>query len=106
MAGITYYLGAGLWKKHRKPPSNLPRQSTTAPRHCDERTMNEQASTCSRSSTLHVPVLPQLPEKILRLMDAAYAARGGAERMSLGQWHDVEEELKSRLEDEHEEHQQ
>jgi len=67
--------------------------------------MNEQASTFSRSSTLHAPVLPRLPEKILRLMDAAFAARGGAERMSLSQWHDVEEELKSRLEDKYHEQQ-
>jgi hypothetical protein len=33
--------------------------------------------------TLHTPVLPRLPEKILRLMAAAYAAHGGTECMSL-----------------------
>ncbi len=68
--------------------------------------MNEQASTFNRGSTLHTPVLPRLPEKFLRLMDAAYAAHGGAERMSLGEWHDVEEELKHRIEHENQEHQQ
>lgn len=56
--------------------------------------------------TLHTPVLPRLPEKILRLMNAAYAAHGGAERMRLGEWHDVEEELKSKLENEYHEQQQ
>ena len=68
--------------------------------------MNEQRSTFNRSSSLHTPVLPRLPEEILRLMAAIYAAHGGAERMSLGEWHDVEEELKSRLENEYHEQQQ
>ncbi len=68
--------------------------------------MNEQRSTFNRSFTLHTPVLPRLPEKILRLMAAIYAAHGGPERMSLGEWHDVAEELKSRLENDCHERQQ
>jgi len=56
--------------------------------------------------TLHTPLLPRLQEKILQAMAAIYAAHGGAERMSLGEWHDVEEELKSRLENEYHEQQQ
>jgi hypothetical protein len=55
---------------------------------------------------LHAPMLPRIPERIRRLVNAAYAAHGGAERMRLGEWHDVEEELKFRLENEYHEQQQ
>ncbi len=34
-----------------------------------------------------------LVQGIRRLVNAAYAARGGAERMSLDQWREVEQEL-------------
>ena len=56
--------------------------------------------------TLHTSVLPRLPEKILQMVAAIYAAHGGAECMSLGDWHDVEEELNSRLLNEYHEQQQ
>ncbi len=56
--------------------------------------------------TLHTPVLPRLPEKILQMVAAIYAEHGGAECMSLGDWHDVEEELNSRLLNEYHEQQQ
>jgi len=47
--------------------------------------------------TLHMPVLPPLPERIWRLVNATYAAYGGAEQMSLDAWRDLEQELKQRL---------
>ena len=56
--------------------------------------------------TLHTPVLPRLPEKILRVMAASYTAHGGAEHMTLDEWRYVEQELKQRLEHEHHEQQQ
>jgi hypothetical protein len=54
---------------------------------------------------LRTPLLPQLPENIRRLLDAAYIEHGGAERMRLGEWLAVEEELKQKLESEYHEHQ-
>jgi hypothetical protein len=42
--------------------------------------------------------LPPLPERIRQLVDAAYAAYGGAEHMSLDQWRALEEELVRKLE--------
>ncbi len=68
------------------------------------RTNNYQHSAGAR--TLHTPVLRRLPEKILRLMAAIYAAYGSPERMTLNEWHDVEEELKPKLENKYHEHQQ
>jgi hypothetical protein len=56
--------------------------------------------------TLHAPVLPQLPERLRGLVNAAYASYGGAENMKLNDWRDLELELKSRLENEYQEHQQ
>ena len=55
---------------------------------------------------LHAPMLPRVPERIRRLVNAAYAAHGGADHMTLDEWYDVEEELKRKLENEHQEHQQ
>ena len=55
--------------------------------------------------TLHPPVLPRLPERIRRLVNAAYAAYGAAENMTLDKWRDVEEELKRKLANEYHEHQ-
>ena len=40
-------------------------------------------------------------QRICRLVDAAYAAHGGAEHMSLNEWREVEQELVQRLETEH-----
>jgi hypothetical protein len=54
---------------------------------------------------LHTPALPSLPEGIRQLVTVAYAARGGAERMSLAEWRDVEQELNRRFENEHQERQ-
>jgi hypothetical protein len=48
--------------------------------------------------TVHNPVLPALPEKVRRLLNATYAAHGGAERMSLDEWRAIEQELKRKLE--------
>ena len=50
-----------------------------------------------------MPVLPPLPERIRRLVNATYAAHGGAEHMSLDAWRDVEQELKQGLENEQQE---
>ena len=55
---------------------------------------------------LHAPVLPRLPERLRRLVSAAYAAYGGAESMTLNDWRDLELELDRRLENEHKKHQQ
>ena len=48
--------------------------------------------------SLRAPVSPQLPERLRRLVNAAYAAHGSAENMSLNDWRDLELELKRRLE--------
>ena len=53
-----------------------------------------------RARTLRTPVLPALPERIRQLLNAAYAAYGPAERMSLDQWRDVEQEIKRRINNE------
>jgi hypothetical protein len=50
--------------------------------------------------TLHAPVSPQFPERLRGLVNAAYAAHGSAENMSLNDWRDLEMELKRRLENE------
>ena len=49
---------------------------------------------------LHTSSSPQLPEPVHRLLNAAYAAYGGAEHMTLDQWRDLEQQLKARLEHE------
>ena len=51
-------------------------------------------------------MLPRIPERIHRLVNAAYATHGGADHMTLDEWHDVEEELKRKLVNEYHEHQQ
>ena len=51
--------------------------------------------------TLHAFLLPQLPERLRGLMNAAYAAYGGAENMKLNDWRELELELNRRLENEH-----
>jgi hypothetical protein len=56
--------------------------------------------------TLHTPVLPRLPERIRRLVNAAYAEHGGAHQMTLGTWREVAEELKRKLVNKCHEHQQ
>jgi hypothetical protein len=48
--------------------------------------------------TLHTLVLPRLPQRIRRLVDTAYTARGGADHMHLDQWRDVEQELEQMVE--------
>ncbi len=50
--------------------------------------------------TLRTPVLPRFPERLRQLVNAAYAAHGGAERMSLAEWRDLEQELNRRFENE------
>ena len=50
---------------------------------------------------LHAPVLPKVPEKLRRVLNAAYAARGGAESMTLNDWRDLELQLNRRLEHEY-----
>ena len=54
---------------------------------------------------LRIPLLPRLPARIRRLVNATYAAYGGAEQMNLAAWRDAEQELKRRLESEHQESQ-
>ena len=49
---------------------------------------------------LHTPVLPQLAERLRRFVNAASAAHGGVESMTLSDWRDLELELKRRLENE------
>ena len=53
--------------------------------------------------TLHTLLLPRLPEEVRRFLKATYAARGGAEHMTLREWREVEQELTRRLEYEHNE---
>lgn len=45
-------------------------------------------------------VLPRPSERIRRLVNAAYAAHGGAQHMSLDQWRAAERELVRMLENE------
>lgn len=47
------------------------------------------------------PVLPQLPQKLRGLVEAAYAAYGGAENMTLNDWRDLDLEFNRRLENEY-----
>jgi|GEM_PF-5843519 hypothetical protein len=61
--------------------------------------MNKPPDSIS-ARTLHTPVLPPLPERIRLLVNDAYAARGGANRMTLDDWRDAEQEVKQRLENE------
>jgi hypothetical protein len=49
--------------------------------------------------TLQSMVIPALPEQIRRLINAACTARGGAERMSLNDWREAEEEIKRKIKD-------
>ncbi len=51
-------------------------------------------------SILPPATAPRLPGRIRLLLYAAYATRGGSERMTLNDWRDVEEEMKRRLENE------
>jgi hypothetical protein len=46
------------------------------------------------------PVPQRFPEGIRLLVHAACAAHGGPGRMSLADWHDVEQQIKRRLENE------
>jgi len=50
--------------------------------------------------TLYAPVLPQFAERLCGLVNAKYAAHGGAQNMKLDDWRDLELELKRRLENE------
>jgi hypothetical protein len=50
----------------------------------------------TNSLRLHGPVLPAFPERLRRLLEATYAAHGGAEYMNLSDWRDLEVELKRR----------
>jgi hypothetical protein len=52
------------------------------------------------AGTLHIPVLPGLPEQIRLLVNVACAAHGGIGCMSLNDWRDVEQQLKRRFKDE------
>jgi len=67
-------------------------------------TMNKHQQSTS-ALTLHSPVLPPLPEQIRRLVNVTYSVHGGVEHMSLGDWRDVEQELKRRLENERQKYQ-
>ena len=65
-------------------------------------TINQQPT---NTLTLHAPVLPQFPERLCGLVNARYAAHGGAQNMKLEDWRDLELELKRRLENEYQKHQ-
>ena len=43
----------------------------------------------------HIPVLPQLPKKIRQLIEVTYATHGGAERMTLDEWRDLEQQARA-----------
>lgn len=47
--------------------------------------------------TLRTPVVSVLPDKIRRLLNAACAARGGADCMTLNDWRETEQEIKRQL---------
>ena len=49
---------------------------------------------------LRTPLLPQLPQRLRGLVEAAYAAYGGAESMKLNDWRDLELQLNRRLKNE------
>lgn len=61
------------------------------------KTANNYAKWRAGALTLHTPVFPRLPERIRRLVDRAYTARGGPEHMNLDEWRDVEHELEQKL---------
>jgi hypothetical protein len=85
------------WQRGRQPDSYRSFEAMKTPRVNPEPT---------NALMLHAPVLPQLPERLRGLVNAAYAGHGGAENMKLNDWRDLELELKRRLEHEYNECQQ
>ena len=84
------------WQRGRQHNSYRSFQAVKTPR------INPQPT---NALTLNAPVLQQLPERLRRLVYAAYAAHGGAAHMRLNDWRDLELELTRRLENEYHEHQ-
>jgi hypothetical protein len=50
--------------------------------------------------TLHTLILPRVPERIRRFVNATYAANGGPEHMSLNNWIDADEKVERKLKNE------
>jgi len=90
--------------------SQPPRPISPAVHNCAARCNQEMRMNSYQHSagalTLHAPVLPRLPDRIRRLVNAVYAAHGGADHMTLDEWRDVEETLKRKLVNKYHEHQQ
>ena len=74
--------------------------STTAVGDAPNQARMENHQQSISASTLHTPVLPGLPDSIRRIINATYAAHGGAEHMTLDEWRDLEQQLKRRLQNE------
>jgi len=51
-------------------------------------------------ATLHSPARSHVNRRVCLLVDAACAARAGAAQMTLGDWHEVELEVKRKLQNE------
>ena len=72
--------------------------------------MNEKVEPVKRQSIHKHPqpiefsfnrsVLPNLPERLQQLLNSAYALHSGPEFMKLSDWHDLELQLKQKLENE------
>jgi hypothetical protein len=80
------------WQRRRQHDSYRSFEAVKTPR------INQQLISPLRRRT---PVLPQLPQSLRGLVEAAYAVYGGAENMKLSDWRDLELELTRRLENEH-----
>jgi hypothetical protein len=63
-------------------------------------TGSDEHQQATNALNLKVSVLPHLPEKLRRWVNAAYAAHGGAELMTLDDWRELELQLKRRLKNE------
>lgn len=76
------------WQRKRQHDSNRSFKAVKASR------INKQPT---NALTLHAPILQQFPERLCRLVNASYAAYGGAQNMRLDDWRDLELELKRRI---------
>ena len=54
-----------------------------------------------RVGTLHNKVLSRVLDEIRSLVNATYAEHGGMDHLTLGEWCDLEQEIKRRLEQGH-----
>ena len=100
-ANLTLILGMPMEERLVAPAARFAGHPQLYRRSAKKRPILNKAQQSIRVLTPHTPVLPRMPTRIRRLVNAAYAALGGAEHMSLDQWRVVERELVRKLENEY-----